>query len=194
MASFYGWHPTASRLQPLRGGSLLFNIHFPEIPGNHFIDLRRMKGWVDLGGTQWFWTRNPWIGNPAPWPLSQYVCPWIKKFGCNSLTWMTLKCECNQATYLFIYADSWNLLWKKSLFRKTFKTAMSQKRHLGRCHFWLWRCKLNFTIWTKLFDVSLKCQFTRLNCFRVVIMEYVQKDKAESHLVSKLQKQLSLKV
>ena len=28
---FYGWGSTASRLQPLRGGSLLFTIQFPEI-------------------------------------------------------------------------------------------------------------------------------------------------------------------
>ena len=43
MAPFYGWGSTASRLQPLRGGSLLFTIQFPEISGTHFIDLRRMK-------------------------------------------------------------------------------------------------------------------------------------------------------
>ena len=41
---FYGWGSTASRLQPLRGGSLLFTIQFPDIPGTHFIDLGRMKG------------------------------------------------------------------------------------------------------------------------------------------------------
>ena len=41
---FYGWGSTASRLQPLQGGSLLFTIQFPEISGTHFIDLRRMKG------------------------------------------------------------------------------------------------------------------------------------------------------
>ena len=51
----------ASRPQPLRGGSLLFTIQFPEIRGTHFIDLGRMKGWVDLGATQWFWARDPWI-------------------------------------------------------------------------------------------------------------------------------------
>ena len=44
MTPFYGWGSTASRLQPLQGGSLLFTIQFPEIPGTHFIDLRRMKG------------------------------------------------------------------------------------------------------------------------------------------------------
>ena len=44
MASFYGWGSTASRLKPLRGGSLLFTSKFPEIPGTHFINLRRMKG------------------------------------------------------------------------------------------------------------------------------------------------------
>ena len=44
MAPFYRWGSTASRLQTLQGGSLLFTIQFPEIPGTHFIDLRRMKG------------------------------------------------------------------------------------------------------------------------------------------------------
>ena len=44
MAPFYGWGSTASRLEPLRGGSILFATKFPEIPGIHFIDLRRMKG------------------------------------------------------------------------------------------------------------------------------------------------------
>ena len=33
MAPFYGWGSTTSRLQPLRGGGLLFTIQFPEIPG-----------------------------------------------------------------------------------------------------------------------------------------------------------------
>ena len=44
MVSFYGWGSTASRLQPRRGGNLLFTIQFQEIPGTHFINLRRMKG------------------------------------------------------------------------------------------------------------------------------------------------------
>ena len=44
MAPFYGWGSTASRLQPLRGGSLLFTIQFPESPGAHFIDLGSLVG------------------------------------------------------------------------------------------------------------------------------------------------------
>ena len=44
MAPFYGWGSTASRLEPLRGGSLLFTTKFPEVHGTHFIDLGRMKG------------------------------------------------------------------------------------------------------------------------------------------------------
>ena len=56
MASFYGWGSFASRLEPLWGGSLLFTTKFSEIPGTRFINLRRMKGWADLGATQWFWT------------------------------------------------------------------------------------------------------------------------------------------
>ena len=35
MASFYGWDSTASRLDPLRGGSLLYNTKTQEIPGTH---------------------------------------------------------------------------------------------------------------------------------------------------------------
>ena len=49
MAPFYGWGSTASRLEPLRGGSLLFTIKFPEIPGTHFIDL----GVLNAGPTDW---------------------------------------------------------------------------------------------------------------------------------------------
>ena len=44
MAPFYGWGSTASRLEPLQGGSLLFATKFPEISGSHFIDPGRMKG------------------------------------------------------------------------------------------------------------------------------------------------------
>ena len=46
---------------------LLFSS--PEISGTHFIHLATMKGWVNLGATLWFWTRDPWIGNPAPQAL-----------------------------------------------------------------------------------------------------------------------------
>ena len=35
MAPFYGWGSTASRLEPLRGGSLLFTTKFPESPGSY---------------------------------------------------------------------------------------------------------------------------------------------------------------
>ena len=44
MAPFYGWGSTASSLEPLRGGSLLFTTKFPEIRGTHFINLGRMIG------------------------------------------------------------------------------------------------------------------------------------------------------
>ena len=51
MAPFCGWGSTASRLEPLRGDSLLFTTKSPEIPGTHLIDLGTMKGWVDLGAS-----------------------------------------------------------------------------------------------------------------------------------------------
>ena len=59
LAPFYGWSSTASRLEPLRRGSLLFTTKFPDIPGTHFINLVIMKGWVDLWARYWFWTRDP---------------------------------------------------------------------------------------------------------------------------------------
>ena len=51
MAPFYRWGSTASRLEPLRGASLLFTTKFPKIPGTHFMDLGRLNGRVDLGAT-----------------------------------------------------------------------------------------------------------------------------------------------
>ena len=39
---------------PLRGDSLLFTIKSSRVPGAHLIDLRGMKGWVELGVTQWY--------------------------------------------------------------------------------------------------------------------------------------------
>ena len=48
MASFYGWGSVAIRLEPLRGGSLLFTTKSPEIAGTHFTNLRRVK----LGAVQ----------------------------------------------------------------------------------------------------------------------------------------------
>ena len=43
MVPFHEWGSTASRLEPLRGGSLLFTTKLTEIPRNHFIEFRRMK-------------------------------------------------------------------------------------------------------------------------------------------------------
>ena len=54
MPPFCGQGSTTSRLESLQRGSLLFTTKFPEIPGNHFIDLGRMKGLVKLEATQWF--------------------------------------------------------------------------------------------------------------------------------------------
>ena len=44
MATFYGLVATASRLESLRGDSLLFTTKSLEIPSTHFIDLGKMKG------------------------------------------------------------------------------------------------------------------------------------------------------
>ena len=41
---FFGRGSIVSRLEPLRGGSLLFTTKFREIAGTHFTNFRRMKG------------------------------------------------------------------------------------------------------------------------------------------------------
>ena len=58
MGSFYGWGSTASSLELLQGGSLLFTIKFPEIPGNCFINFGMMKGdeFLNTGTLDWEFT------------------------------------------------------------------------------------------------------------------------------------------
>ena len=41
-------------IEPLRGHSLLFTTKSPGVPGTHFVNPGRMKGCVDIEGTQWF--------------------------------------------------------------------------------------------------------------------------------------------
>ena len=40
--------------EPLQGDTLLFTTKSSGVPGAHLIDLKRMKGRVNLGATQWF--------------------------------------------------------------------------------------------------------------------------------------------
>ena len=40
----------------------------PGVLVTHLPDLRGMKGWLDLGVTQWFWTQDSWIENRALQP------------------------------------------------------------------------------------------------------------------------------
>ena len=44
--------------EPLRGDSLLLTTQSPGVPGTHSIDLGKVKGWVDPGATQRFWTQD----------------------------------------------------------------------------------------------------------------------------------------
>ena len=59
MAPFYGWGSTASRLEPLRGGSLLFTTKFPEVPGTHFIDLLDHGATISLKLSSDHYRRSP---------------------------------------------------------------------------------------------------------------------------------------
>ena len=70
MAPFYGWDWTILRrqlrgdsYQPLRGESLLLTTTTPEDHGIHFINLGKMKDWVNLRAIQWFGTWDALSGN-----------------------------------------------------------------------------------------------------------------------------------
>ena len=63
----------------LWGGSLLFTITFSEIPGTHLIDLGGVKRRVDLGVTQGFWRRDPWIGLALK-SLEDDICCFVVKY------------------------------------------------------------------------------------------------------------------
>ena len=128
MAPFYGWGSNVSRLEPLRWGSLLFTTKFPEIPGTHFNDLERTNGWVDLGATQWFWTWDPWIKNPAPWPL-----------GHRSLN--KYKCLLSMPLIMYIL---FVVKVRKTCYRKKWKTESLKPIH------WKRRCQLQCLVSTKM--------------------------------------------
>ena len=73
--------------------SLLLTTNFPEIPGTHFIKLGRMKGCVNLEATQWFWTQNRWIGNPAPYvpdPYAPKLNPYLPYASQKEFFWGTI--------------------------------------------------------------------------------------------------------
>ena len=64
--------------------TICFTTKFPGLPGTRLIDLERIKGWVDLGATQWFYIRDPWSGNAKP-PLLKNIsrCSFLLRFHCQ---------------------------------------------------------------------------------------------------------------
>ena len=70
MVPFYGRGSTVSRLQCHCEETVYFlSTKSPGVSGTQLINLGRMKGLVNLGETQWFWTLGSFIRNPAPYPL-----------------------------------------------------------------------------------------------------------------------------
>ena len=62
MAPFYGKGSTALRLEPLRGGSLLFTTKSPEIPGTHLSTSEGWKGESTLESPSGFERGIPGLG------------------------------------------------------------------------------------------------------------------------------------
>ena len=117
MALLYGWGSTASRLEPLQGGSLLFTTKFPEIPGTHFINLGRINGWVDLGAVVL-------IMGPLDWessPLTTRRLLLIKDHNFKSKIWKKQKQKMSESVGFFKYNNN---------FRQTNTVNMKLFTHL----------------------------------------------------------------
>ena len=56
----------STRLQSCCEETVYFLPLSPQSSGTHLINLRMIKGWVDLEAAQWFWTYDLWIRNPGP--------------------------------------------------------------------------------------------------------------------------------
>lgn len=53
--------------RPTTWRQLLLPTESPVNPDAYLIDLGSIEGWLELGVTQWFWTRNTLIGNSLSW-------------------------------------------------------------------------------------------------------------------------------
>ena len=90
-----------------------------------------MKDWVDLGATQWFWTRDPWIGNPAPWPLGHFSCDFPIR---HVNGWPERKIQSLKYPHLQLliqtsqfYMGSWHKLLKsKHLFFNKYNSSLNE--------------------------------------------------------------------
>ena len=60
--------------EPLLGESLLFTTKSPKVPDTHLIHSGRMKGWVNLGTIQRFWTLD-WESSTLTTRLLLYIWP-----------------------------------------------------------------------------------------------------------------------
>ena len=82
---FYGWGSTISRLQ----SNYEETVNFLPLSCQQFLVLI-LKGSIDLGATQWFWTGEPWIGNPvAAFKLTEWL--YLRKYICNGMIKYTQK-------------------------------------------------------------------------------------------------------
>ena len=82
---FYGWGSTISRLQ----SNYEETVNFLPLSSQQFL-VPILKGWIDLGATQWFWTGEPWIGNPvAAFKLTEWL--YLRKYICNGMIKYTQK-------------------------------------------------------------------------------------------------------
>ena len=111
----------------------LFLIKSPGLPGTHLIDHGSMKGWVDLGATQWFCIRDAWNGNPAPPPLN-YCSKHLKKhLDVHSYQVFRVKSNFHKNSFIaYLLMAAWKVLFNRSFLyvMKFFNSLMSSLYHM----------------------------------------------------------------
>ena len=107
--------------EPLKGDILLFTTISPGVPSTHFINLEKMKGWVNLGATQWFWTQD-WRSSILTTKPMPHVFCYVFSLSCNCLLSRSLSNTAEYSNYkktlfLLFFLTAYILLWlpKQSL-------------------------------------------------------------------------------
>ena len=103
--------------EPLKGDILLFTTKSPWVPSTHFINLEKMKGWVNLGATQWFWTQD-WRSSILTTKPMPHVFCYVFSLSCNCLLSNTAEYSNYKKTLLLpFFLIAYILLWlpKQSL-------------------------------------------------------------------------------
>ena len=86
--------------EPSKGDILLFTTISPGVPSTHFINLEKMKGWVNLGANQWFWSQD-WRSSILTTKPMPHVFCYVFSLSCNCLLSNTAEYSNYKKNFIF---------------------------------------------------------------------------------------------